>query len=336
MKLLLDVDNALPSPAADVDDALALVLALVLPKARLAGVTACAGNCSAAASARNSRALLRLAGSAGIPVAAGREAPFLEDRLAHRQFLQEKADGPDREFWKLAGDWPQPERAAHCPKPGLKAHELIIQEAKAPDGPLRLALTGSLTNLGLALLAAPEIADLLGPSVHMGGAFAGRETGFSTPDIPDSVWRDILRFNTLYDPHAAAVVLKSGLPLTIVPVNVTAKVFLRPRHIADLDAAASPLAKGILPGVRAWLDYSMRRRGLPGAHMHDPAALAALARPEWFAFAPMRVDLKRLFAGDNAFLTPEGPGPTVLTAVDVQARAVEDWIARGLKRAMKG
>ncbi len=335
IRLALDCDNAFPAPAADVDDALALVLALVQPGARLAAVTACAGNCETAESARRSRILLDLAGREDIPVDTGRERPFLADRRAHHRYLEEKSKGPDAALWENAGTR-APFWSGKKPRFRGKAHARLIREAKRRDGPLSPVLTGSLTNLGLALLAAPEIAPRLGRAVHMGGAFGRGNAAFSTPDIPDAVWRDVLRFNTLYDPHAASVVFESGLDLTMVPVNVTGRIFLRPEHARQLEGAVTPLGRALFPGVAAWLAFSMKRRGLPGAHMHDPAALAALLHPEWFELALMRVDMDRLFAGDNAFLTEKGKGPEVKVAVSARIEAVEDWIARGLARAARG
>ena len=329
MKLLLDCDNAFPAPVADADDALALALALALPEIEPVGVAACAGNCPAGASADNSRRLLDLAGRPDIPVAVGRDRPLAADRSAHHAYLDAKSAGPGRAYW----DGIEPPERPGPSGPGLAAHDLIIQEALNAPGALDLALTGSLTNLAMALQAAPEIAGKIGQAVHMGGAIAGQDCAFVTPDIPDAVWRDVLRFNTLYDPHASAAVLQSELALTFVPANLTSRIFLRPRSLEPLEREASAFGRFILAGARAWLLFSMEKRRLPGAQMHDPAALAALARPEWFVFEPMRVDLARLFAGDNAFLVREGEGPKVRVAVDADVRSVEAWIANGLARA---
>ena len=87
-KVILDIDNAIGMPVRDVDDGIALALALASPEIELVGVTTCAGNCHTHESTENTLRLLELAGRNDIPVAEGRELPFIQDGTANFELLE--------------------------------------------------------------------------------------------------------------------------------------------------------------------------------------------------------------------------------------------------------
>ena len=121
-KVILDIDNAIGMPVRDVDDGIALALALASPEIELVGVTTCAGNCHTYESTENTLRLLELAGQSDIPVAEGRELPFIQDVTANFELL----DGFSKMYGFLWKDVPPMPPVTLKPSP-LPAHELIIK-----------------------------------------------------------------------------------------------------------------------------------------------------------------------------------------------------------------
>jgi purine nucleosidase len=325
-KVILDMDNALTIPVQDTDDALALALALVSPELEILGCTTCAGNCRTPQSTLNTLRLLEAGGIQALPVAEGHPTALARDREPHFRYLASKTDGPGRRYWDNLPEPPDTRLAADA----LPAAEFITQTARRHPGEVILVALGSLTNLALALLAAPETGSLLKGVVHMGGSFEpldGPPFVWQTPDIPDDVWRNTLRFNTVFDPEASAVVLRSGISVTLVPANVTALVFQRPIHLERLQAGGTRWHRYLATYARPWVEWSIHERRLPGAHMHDPLTVAAVIDPAFFQFTSMDLSVPALLTGKGPWLTVDSGGLPVNVASEVDAPRFEDWLA---------
>jgi purine nucleosidase len=308
-----------------------LALALVSPELEILGCTTSAGNCHTAAATLNTLRLLEAAGVAAIPVAEGHSGALQRDREPHFHYLEETSGGSQARYWR---DLPPPPAPMTGTDP-RSAAAFIAECAEDHPGEIVFVALGALTNLALAFLEAPETADRLKGLVHMGGRFDppdGPPFIWRTPDIPDAIWRTTLRFNTRFDPEAAAVVLRTGIPTTLVPANVTTRVFQRPEHLEQLAAEASPWHRYLATYARPWLEWSIRERHLPGAHMHDPLAVATLVDPSFCRFDTMDLSVPALLAGREDWLTPDGGGLPVRTAVAVDAARFEDWLSRRLCR----
>lgn len=386
--VLLDVDNALGMVAADVDDGVAVALAVASNALDVRGICTCPGNCSAVESAENTRRLLEgvwpdgrpygqgkdMGRPSDIPVAVGRDEPLfpeMRDRRPHRNFMAAKAHGKGGAFWKKYGParsgipWgsvPSGETGEllgsdclgqansssdtnrsgstnnsadvserNAMQGGDEAVELIIRTAREAASELEVVCLGTLTNLALALERAPDIAGCIRRVVHMGGVFTPwrddqMDTRFTTPDIPEEIWRQILRFNTWYDPEASSRVFASGLPVLVIPANVTSQAFLRQSHLAAL-VGGGPGRRWIVRRLASWLDWSQNVRNLPGAHMHDPMALAALLHPEFFRVRTMCVDLAGLLHEQSVFLQRCRGAPPIAEGRDMDSTVVSDWAA---------
>ena len=148
------------------------------------------------------------------------------------------------------------------PEPGV-LYDRHIAQAEPQSG--RCAL-GPLTDIAMALVAAPDIAAGIAELVVMGGASHG--LGNMTPAA---------EFNIYADPHAAAVVFDSGVPITMVPLDVTRGVRSTPERVAPFRAMATRCGAAIaeLLGPRHTL-------GQPPMAMHDPCVIAYLLAPELF------------------------------------------------------
>jgi purine nucleosidase len=242
-----------------IDDALALLLALRSPELEVLAVTTVCGNAPVDDVVRNTAAILERSGAREIPpLHRGAEAP-----LAVPLVTAPEVHGEDG----LGGLSPRlrPDRVG--PEPGEAADAILRAAARRP-GEITLLATGPLTNLALARALNPEVFGRLRCVVAMGGAH--RVRGNTTVAA---------EFNWYVDPKAAEEVLGSGLPVRVIPLDVTAEALLTP---GDLDAARERGDRESVDLVtdltREWIAFHREAEGLPGGILHDPVAVASLLR----------------------------------------------------------
>jgi purine nucleosidase len=135
----------------------------------------------------------------------------------------------------------------------------------AEDASVTLCPLGPLTNVGMAIAKEPRIVPKIREIVWMGGAF--EEPGNTT---------ELAEFNAYVAPHAAHVVFTSGAPLTILPLDVTHKALMLPRHIAALEASGREVADAAVGMLRFYERYDVDKYDIPGAPLHDPCVIAYL------------------------------------------------------------
>lgn len=244
-----------------VDDAVALLLAFAAPDALdLLGITTVAGNVGAALTARNACVVREIAGRQDVPVFAGAAAPLFAEPIAAEHFHGESGLG-DLAFTQ--------------PKKGAEAESavafLIRTLSAAAPRSVDVAITGPMTNVALALRAAPEIAQGIREIVVMGGARS--EGGNITASA---------EYNIYADPHAAEIVFRSGLPVVAFGLDVTHQVRTNPARLARLAALKSRQAQAahalLRFGERVELELAKRE----GAPLHDQSTIAYLIAPELF------------------------------------------------------
>jgi purine nucleosidase len=243
------------------DDAVALLLALACPDALdVLGVTCVAGNVPLDLTARNARMICALAGRADLPVHAGCDRPLRADLVtAEHVHGTTGLDGPYL---------PEPE----MPLQSAHAVDFIIETVRGrPDGTVALVALGPLTNVATALETAPDIARRLRSIVVMGGAQHARGNVTSNAE-----------FNMHVDPDAADIVLRAGIPLTLVPLDVTQKVIVTPPRNAALRAIGTPVGRAVAD-LTGFIDrYDPERYGEVGTPLHDPCTIGWLLRPDLF------------------------------------------------------
>ncbi len=253
-KIIIDTDPGQ-------DDAVAILLALGSPDAlEVLGITAVAGNVPLPLTQKNARIVCELAGRPDVPVFAGCDAP-LRRKLVTAEHVHGKTglDGP-----RMA-DPVMPLQDRH-------AVDFIIDMLRSePSGTVTLCPLGPLTNIATALQRAPDIAGRVQEIVLMGGAYF--EVGNITPTA---------EFNIYVDPEAADIVFRSGIPLVVMPLDVTHKALTnRARVQAFRDMGTEP---GRM--VAEWTDFFERfdkeKYGSEGAPLHDPCVIAYLLRPDLF------------------------------------------------------
>lgn len=263
-KIIIDTDPGQ-------DDAVAILLALASPEdIAVLGITAVAGNVPLPLTAKNARIVCELAGRPDIKVFAGCDAPMTR-KLVTAEHVHGKTglDGPQM------ADPTMPLQEPH-------AVDFIIETLRnEPSGTVTLCPIGPLTNIATAFTRAPDIIARVQEIVLMGGAYF--EVGNITPTA---------EFNIYVDPEAAKIVFGAGVPLVVMPLDVTHKALTtRPR----IDAFRSMHTK-VGDMVAAWTDFferfDMEKYGSEGAPLHDPCTIAYLIEPQLFKGRHINVEIE--------------------------------------------
>lgn len=296
MRLILDCDPGNGTPGADIDDGLAIALALRSPGVELAAITVVAGNVPLAEGVRNTLRLLDQASRADVPVYAGAAQPLLQDPSAIRERLDRRGrEPPGRDLW--AGlRFPEPTRQAAEGHAALA----IAREVMAHPGEVTVVAVGPLTNLALACSIEPAFARSVRRILCMGGSIA--------------VARAPIELNFGYDPEATQMVLRSGAPLTVLPLDVTTRTCFTLADNARLAGSADPLCRYLARTCEPWIRWVMQVRNLPGCWLHDPLALAAAIDPTLVETQPLCLDMELggQFSRGRLFALPAEARGTVL------------------------
>ncbi|MFV1442657.1 MULTISPECIES: nucleoside hydrolase [unclassified Phaeobacter] len=254
-KIIIDTDPGQ-------DDAVAILLALASPEEiDLLGITCVAGNVPLALTQTNARRVCEVAGRPDVAVHAGCDAPLARPLItAEHVHGKTGLDGPD--LW----DPIMPLAATH-------AVDFIIDSLRreAP-GTVTLCPLGPLTNIATAFQKAPDIVARVQEIVLMGGAYF--EVGNITPAA---------EFNIYVDPEAAAAVLSSGVPVTMMPLDVTHKALATRPRIEAIRALATKVGDFTADMLDFFERFDVEKYGSEGGPLHDPCVIAYLIRPELFS-----------------------------------------------------
>ncbi len=262
-KIIIDTDPGQ-------DDAVAILLALASPEIEVLGLTAVAGNVPLELTARNARIVCELAGRRDVRVFAGCDAP-LTRKLVTAEYVHGKTglDGialPDPTM-PLAD--------------GHAVDFLIETLREEAPGTVTLCPIGPLTNIATAFRKAPDIVPRIAEIVMMGGAYF--EVGNVTPAA---------EFNIYVDPEAADIVFKSGVPLVVMPLDVTHKALTTRARVE----AFRGLGTAAGHAVASWTDFferfDMAKYGSEGAPLHDPCTIAYLLDPDLFSGRHINVEIE--------------------------------------------
>ncbi len=263
-KIIIDTDPGQ-------DDAVAILLSLASPdELELLGITAVAGNVPLALTQRNARVVCELAGRPDVPVFAGCDRP-LKRPLVTAEHVHGKT-GLD------GADLPDPS----MPLQDANGVDFIIDTLRRePAGTVTLCALGPLTNLAAAFTRAPEVVEKVAQVVLMGGAYF--EVGNITPAA---------EFNIYVDPEAAGIVLKSGLPVTILPLDATHGALTTRARVEAFRGLGTPVGQA----VAGWTDFFERfdkeKYGSEGAPLHDPTVIAWLLAPDLFSGRHINVEIE--------------------------------------------
>ena len=263
-KIIIDTDPGQ-------DDAVAILLALGSPaEIEVLGIVAVAGNVPLALTQRNARIVCELAGRPDIKVFAGCDRPLVR-ALVTAEYVHGKTglDGPQM------SDPVMPLQDQH----GV---DFIIETLRSePARSVTLCPLGPLTNIATAFQKAPDIVGRVARVVLMGGAYF--EGGNVTPTA---------EFNIYVDPQAADIVFKSGVPLVMMPLDVTHKALATRPRIEAIRALGTEAGRMVAEWTDFFERFDVAKYGSDGGPLHDPCVIAWLIAPGLFAGRLINVEIE--------------------------------------------
>lgn len=282
--MLLDVDTG-------VDDAVAIALASRLDAHELVALTTVAGNVPVDYATANTLTVAAWLGL-DVPVYRGMSEP-----LARPLFDAREHHGYDG----LGGWKPDVSRPSIQ---DVSAPEAMIRLARERAGDITFVCVGPFTNLAVALSLEPRLAEWVDRVVLMGGAFLLR--GNTTPAA---------EFNVYADPEAAALVARSGLNVTWVPLDATYQTRITPEQWQGL--ASTTVASEVL--VREVTRRSLMELERPHFYLHDPLAVAVAESAEIVGTRSGRVvvDVGAFERGRTLLVDSIADEPVAQVALDV-------------------
>ncbi|WEV65683.1 ribonucleoside hydrolase RihC [Bifidobacterium sp. ESL0764] len=285
-----------------IDDALAISIALFAPEVDIKLITTVAGNVKLDYTTTNALRILTYLNKR-IPVARGASEPLLR---AFRDASDVHGKSGMEGF-----EFPEPDTSLLCERNAVDEMRHVLL---ASDEPITLVPIGPLTNIALLLKTYPEVKSHIAGIVMMGGSI-------------DRGNQDVMsEFNINVDPTAAKIVFRSGVPITMVGLNIGLKAKLLAQDSAQLPTMGKvgKMAYGLFKHYRS----GTMETGQP---MFDPTAMACLLDPDLFTLVDTFVDVEtcgELTTGctvvdlDNVL----GREPNAKVAVDIDAERFRSWL----------
>ncbi|MGR5264370.1 nucleoside hydrolase [Photobacterium damselae] len=257
-KIILDTDPG-------IDDAMAILFAEAHPDIDLMAITTVFGNATIENGTHNAL-YLKQRFQMKADIAKGARQPLMRPPVGSTEIVHGKTG---------LGDFHAPELIDKTIdlRP---AYQYIIETIRANPQEITLVAVGPLTNLAMAIQAAPDIAGLVKEVVIMGGAFGvndhrGNVTPYAEANIHD-------------DPHAADIVFSASWPVKVIGLDVTEESFFSGRYLDQLRDHAGSVGQFIWDISRYYLRFYSNKVGLDGCHVHDPSAIAYVINPDLFSF----------------------------------------------------
>ena len=295
------------------DDAIAIVAALGLDDIDIVGITSVNGNVGEKYTSANNLDLMEYLGYS-FPVCHGAVLPLTGNRFTATDARIHGKKG--------LGNIELPEARNSFFEERL-ASRFIYEEAKKRNGELELLVTGPMTNIAICVIQYPDFRDYIKHIYFMGGSTVGGNVNTTA------------EFNIWVDPEACHTVLNSGIPLTMVGLNVSNLAVMSEKEaelIRSFDSLESDLVADLL-------EYQMNRfHDFKGARMHDPLALASAFYPECMKYEKYYVDAeckgeytRGHTAADMKFKL--GKEANVDVAVDIDVEGFIKWLCERIRQA---
>ncbi|MGB9694508.1 MAG: nucleoside hydrolase [Caldisericaceae bacterium] len=252
------------------DDMIAILLALSSPDLNVLGITTVAGNQTGEKTFNNALKILTLIGRKEVKVAKGFGKPILRDLVIAPSI--HGVSGLD---------------GALLPEPSVEplqihAVDFIIQTLMSAKENVYLVPTGPLTNIAVALIKEPLIRNKIEMMVLMGGA------------MRDSNITPSAEFNIYVDPEAAKIVFESGVPITMVGLDVTNRAVLSFEDINELEKMKGRVSSVVAPLIKFFANTNRDVFGIQGAPLHDALAVSYLIDPTILSVKKLHVDIETL------------------------------------------
>lgn len=305
-KIILDCDPGH-------DDAVAILVAHGCPDVELLAITTVAGNQTLEKTTLNARRVCTVAGIRDVPIAAGCDRPLARDLvIAPHIHGPSGLDGPA---------FPHPT----VPLADVHAVDLIVDLLLTSDEGVTLVPTGPLTNVATALRREPRIGERIREIVMMGGSYT---RGNHTPAA---------EFNIYADPEAAAAVFASGVPVTMIGLDLTHQAVATPAVTSRIGALGTPLAEIVVDLLEFFGDTYRDVFGFDAPPVHDPCAVARVARPELVRVRESFVAVETAGEWTTGMTVVDlhgrlGRPPNALVATDLDVSGFWDLVVDALER----
>jgi purine nucleosidase len=251
-KVIIDTDTG-------IDDAMAVVYALLEPELEVLALTSVFGNVSVDLTTRNTLVILDVLGRTDIPVAQG----------AAKGLIGEPSFAPyvhgDDGVGNAASTFGEPSSAPLAEN----AASLIVRMAREQPGEIVLVPIGPLTNIALALQLEPRLPELVRGLVWMGGVING----------PGNVTA-VAEADAAHDPEAAQMVFEADWPLTMVGLDVTDVTLMREEHFERLAMSDTVAASYLAAITPFYMDFYSKVLGFRACAMHSALTVAIVAHPD--------------------------------------------------------
>ncbi|CAH0122494.1 MULTISPECIES: nucleoside hydrolase [unclassified Paenibacillus] len=305
--IILDVDTG-------IDDAMAIAYAVRSPELELLGLTTCFGNVTVEEASRNSLQVLEQLDRDDIPVIPGAAEPLFRPPLKGKTVSVHGHNGlGDAEL-------SEPKGAAL----DMHAAEFIVEQARKRPHEVTVIAVGTMTNMALAIMKDPEIVHLLKRVVIMGGAVT--VPGNVTPHAEANIYAD---------PEAAEFLFRSGVPITLVGLDVTMKTLLPRAELANWREKNTKLSRFMADITDYYMDsYTSFYPGILGCALHDPLAVGVVIDPTFVKTKPIhvQVDTEGIYSigrtvGDLRARAEQEPNMDVCLEVDAD-RFLQHFLKR--------
>jgi pyrimidine-specific ribonucleoside hydrolase len=283
------------------------------PELKIEGITPVAGNVPLELGVPNALRMVEISGRTDIPVAAGARVPIVRRLVTATYAHGENGLG--------GAVFPEPKLAPIA----LPAAEFIRQTVRKYPGEVTLLTIGPLTNIATALNGDPGLASQVQGLVMMGGSLSG---GNITPAA---------EFNIYVDPEAARIVFQSGIPITMVGLDVTRKTSLTDEHVRQLEADQNPVSQAAAKIARNAINHNREQGFLVGPNMHDSLAIATFLDPSLLKFKDYYIDVEttgELTAGETLGYSPSAGD--LRRSPEMEKQAAEHMSIRGSAPTLAG
>ncbi|WP_113627132.1 nucleoside hydrolase [Pectobacterium peruviense] len=263
-RIIIDTDPG-------VDDAIAIWLALASPELDVLGITVVAGNVPLEATLPNACNVVGLTGRTDVPIFAGASRPLIRDQVF----------GKYAHIGEFSSEWVPQSTLSPEQEHAVDFLVRMTRQAAADNNPLTICSLGPMTNLALALCFHPDVARGIKQIVSMSCAFTAM--GNRVP------WAD---FNVYADPHAAEIVFSSGVPVVVMPLDVTFQALIQTEQVDDIERSGGAPGKAMAALLRMFDRNEVERFGREGGPIHDATVIAWLLKPELFKSKYARIGVE--------------------------------------------
>ena len=318
-RILIDTDPG-------VDDALAILLALLSPELHIEALTTVCGNVPVRQGTENLLRILEVLDLAEFPlIAQGEAQPLVKSLVTAAHVHGDDGLGNISQLRNTDGHPLYP--PADTRISSISGVDLILEMVTRYPDELTLVALGPLTNVAQAIRRDAAKMQRLQKIVVMGGVF--EEYGNVTTTA---------EFNIFVDPHAAQEVFQSNVPIDIAPLDATHQVVLTGERLhTELDERSDRIARFLKDATHACMEFYRQHVGFWGFHIHDALPIGMLTHPEYFesVAADVQVETEGVLTNGVTVsdLRPErrSPHPNAQVCIQVAADAFLDHFFQRLR-----